>query len=614
MYKRLLVIIIGLIVLFASPEQIMAACSNPPNGCNTSCQCRIHSGIVEPHYGADPTTNPALPTNCSSLTDLIGYGVASRGTFSGNPYVDVTHNYGFRFVYCAAGTPITSTATGEIIIFAQSNYLQVTAPNQPTYQLYPATDQAEHPTGLMINTGQQFTINLGEYRYTDGPGWRAYDPNHSKPGIDTFVNNSRATAASKGYTIIAEQMWSDALTTSKYDSYDFEDLAVVVAIGNTAPTCADSSVNLSVLNNLDHILLSEPGTFLVTPINTSMYRFVRNTFNVAGFQLQSGCNPRYNNGNPVNCNIVNKGNSAKPTSVVWTHVFRNCEGSNCSPECTATTTFQVWPYPGLIRTDLGNTYIGNPSPAVQPRVDQIRYDAYYQANNNLYFSKFNFGTELPSLAQFKPSDPAKLSFKHHILLSYQDENHYANYYDRFAATIRGNQNITNRITINSSTTLTAANFNAYAASGVQLVDVTNNSNITIAAGVNCSSKTIFLISGSLTINPNFRITGDNGCLFLVRSNTTIPKTNAIDYIDAFILTTNFITPESDGRLIVKGGVIANNTQFNKNHNLYVTAAGSIVRTAASETLNFEGARYMRHFTQYLPNPFFLSIKEIQYIN
>jgi hypothetical protein len=614
--------LVGIIFLFF-PNLINAAeCSNRPEGCVVGCTCRLHNGIAEPHYSATPTTDTSQMNNCTALTDLYGYGVAWHSPLpSGNPFVPVTANYGLRFQYCANGTPIVSTASGEIIVYGMSNYLRVSA-NGQTFSLHPAIANDVHATGIEVSSGDQIRISLGEYGYSDGPGWRAYDPNNTKSGLRTFVEDVRNRAAASGYTIISEQTWSDANTVpstgSYYDTYDFEDMAVIIAIGNTTPTCADASVTLNVTNNLSNILLSESASFQVSPENIGMYSFVGNRYeiNSSAFQaVNSSCQPRYlSGGGTVDCNIINKGNGAKPSQIKWTHIYRNCNGGKCSPNCEVSTDFNVWPYPGLIRTDLGDVYIGNPSNTINPQVNQIRYQNYFQTNNNLYFSRFTFATELTNLIQHRPSEANILSNKNQILLGYQDYNHYQNYYDRFASRIQQDNNISRVETINNNTLLTSIDFDRYANNSIQLVDVKNESNIEIAAGVVCKSKTVFLISGNLTINPNIDLNGDNGCLFIVNKDTYINKTSGNDQINAFFLTDRFITAETDGMLTIKGGVIAINSNFNKNHNLYTSLAANINRSAASETIIYEGARYIKHFSGYLPDPFFLSLKEIQYIN
>lgn len=615
-------LIIGL-GLFLYPNLVTAAeCSNRPEGCALGCTCRLHNGIPEPHYSATPTTDTSQMNNCTSLTDLYGYGVAWTSPLpSGNPYVPVTANYGLRFKYCANGTPIVSTASGEVIVYGMSNYLRVSA-NGQTFSLHPAIANDVHATGIEVNTGDQIRIYLGEYGYTDGPGWRAYDPNNTKSGLRTFVDDVRSRAAASGYTIISEQTWADANTVpstgSYYDTYDFEDMAVIIAIGNTTPTCEDASVTLNVTNNLSNILLSENASFQVSPENIGMYSYVGNRYEVGGTSFQavsSSCQPRYvSGGGTVDCNIINKGNAAKPSQITWTHIYRNCNGAKCSPNCEESIDFNVWPYPGLIRTDYGDVYIGNPNSSINPQINQIRYQNYFQTNNNLYFSRFNFGTELSNLIQHRPSDANILSNKNKTLVGYQDYNHYENYFDRFAGRILNDSNISRVETINSNTVLTSVDFNRYESNDIQLVNVQNERNIEIAAGVVCKSKTVFLISGNLTINPNFNLNGDNGCLFIVKKDTYINKTSSADVINAFFLTDRFITAETDGNLTIKGGVIAINSNFNKNHNLYTSLASNINRSVASETINYEGARYIKHFAGYLPDPFFLSLKEIQYIN
>lgn len=632
MIKRILLIIF-LLLTIQSSVKVLAVCP-VPNTCTTiGMSCCISEG-VNPTIGFEPPTNNALKNNCTALTPLVQYRVPHQyGSVGKEQKIGITQGYSELYKYCKVGTSFKATAAGELIIFSENVFIEVFI-NGTYITKYSNLAPNEKLTGRQVAIGDEITIKLGEKESDYGPGWRAYSEMVNgveelnfpwdQPGLINKVNAARLIANTKGYTIISEQLWGDASNSYTYDTFDFEDLILVVAVGKSAPNCNDYPINLYVdkWDDPSKIYLSERAKFTVIPSSPSLYKYIGNLYSPNNFALSScsPSSPKYlgPENNYVLCNIENKGNTNNPTLSTWTHQYQLCDGTLCSPICSATKDFQVWPYPGILRTINGDTYIGKDTSS-EPVIEQVRYNKYYEVNSDLKYSTFTFGTESSSLTKHLPSEIQILSSKgsKSILKGYQDGNSYPNYYDRFATKLLQDGRL-NLKTISNSTNLNDSYFVSLrneqdANNKVQLINVTNSSTLTITNST-CRTKTIFLIDGNLILNPHFNISGDNACLFIVRGSAIIDIVGNQDQIKAFILTEKFITTNSKVELNLKGGIISKTNELNRNINIDVIQANSINKSKASEFLNFEGARYMRHFKDYLPNPFYVSIKEIQYIN
>lgn len=142
----------------------------------------------------------------------------------------------------------------------------------------------------------------------------------------------------------------------------------------------------------------------------------------------------------------------------------------------------------------------------------------------------------------------------------------------------------------------------------------------------CNSKSIFLIEGNLTLNPNFTVDGnENGCLFIVSGTTTIqkgddlgsedatPKT-VFDQIHGYFVTGLFNTePDNTSRdgLFIKGGVVEtdmNSGQMNLSRDLGSTRN----LYTPSEIIEYD-ARYLYIYGDLLTYSYGYNIRESQFI-
>ena len=587
--------------LIASSNSLLvkAECSNPPNGCQVGCTCDRHGGTIYPEVGLNPSSDPNANNNCVSLSSHTNYGVENVGTFGGYPLTAVTANYGLRFYYCAQNTQITANRGGEVVIYSKTGYIRVLNPaGAVVWQAYAPAEGTGFLTGMTLTAGQRFTVNTGEYNYTDGIGWRRYN---NESNFLTFFTNARNNATANGYIIISEQYWADALTQSKYDSYDFNDLAIVVAIKPPAvpPTCDENRVTLNswaVDEPSGYLYLSERvGLAVNQGLNPALYRNPSNSFSPAIGFTEGVCSPSQNSSRV--CTINNKVNAGTVT-VRWTHNWQNCLVANpavCS-SCSTYRDFTVLPYPGALTTTGGTLYVRN-------QINEIRLNRF----PGLSLAKYTLGSALAKSTAV-PQEDAFLSSTGKFLFSYNDANTSTNFYDELAPDLRTQENITIKRAYSGTTVyLDQLAFDTFAADGVQLVDVTGSLSLT---GITCKSKTIFLVSVNLVINPNFFVNANNGCLFVVRGSTTItePVAGTNYVVNAFVITNSLTTSYGTGNLTLKGGFITNSSYFYRNINRNKTLASGIVRNA-SESIIYEGARYYYHFKKYLSSPINVEIKE-----
>lgn len=145
----------------------------------------------------------------------------------------------------------------------------------------------------------------------------------------------------------------------------------------------------------------------------------------------------------------------------------------------------------------------------------------------------------------------------------------------------------------------------------------------------CNSKTIFLVDGNLTINPNLIAEGyENGCMFIVSGTTTIlagsgagstdfPANTAYDQVDGYFVTKSFQTmndPSGDG-LFVKGGVVETEDNpdpatlaMNLNRDLGIIRN----RFSPSEIIEYD-SRYLYIYGDLLTYVYGYNIRESQFI-
>ncbi|KXK26575.1 MAG: hypothetical protein TR69_WS6001000581 [candidate division WS6 bacterium OLB20] len=145
--------------------------------------------------------------------------------------------------------------------------------------------------------------------------------------------------------------------------------------------------------------------------------------------------------------------------------------------------------------------------------------------------------------------------------------------------------------------------------------------------VTCNTKTVFLVSGNLTLEPEIGLQDNpaadivNGCLFLVKETTTIlpgqsagtpgDTTPDFDTVAGFIVTRSIQIPPDPqfNALRVTGSIIASE------NNTFDRDAGVVLnQLSPSEIIYYDGGRYMHLFGEVLSMPVSFNIVEKPFLD
>jgi hypothetical protein len=545
--------------------------------------------------GTVPTTNPALQSNCSSLASRSGEAIHLHA------YNDCSYPpTWFTVQWCRAGTPFVTYATGEVILYSQDLFFRVENVRGDRYQGFGKVSDVA--TGVMVNAGETMKFWVGEYAQADGLGWRTY-VDQGDPTMQAFFNLALADSAAKGYTVISQQTWSDKETTSLYDSHDFDDESVLIAIKKTIVDCDNSDVTLSSdpSSTFDPLMLGvNPDVKLIRTGKVPLLKYVMNS-NSLDVANTLGCTWSELQGRQqeraITCSVDRKP-PYPATTVTWTHTWCNTNNASCNPAldkiCSTSLPLNIEPYGPYLKTDLGTSFVrGNvtlPRFPISPLSSQT-------------FSKYIYSTQ----GSNTPTGNLWLSGKNYVLSGYNDINGRADYYEYIKKSLILSAKTETRT---GNVTLTTGNYSSIVGDNDV---VTIQGNLTLDSAT-CNSKTIFFVAQNLYIETNFNINGDNACLFVVAGDTIVNP--AVGMIKAFVITNRFDSQESTTQLVLTGGLIVQTANtFSRSYNRDITEASELTnlrKTTPSELFNYEGARYLKLLGFLLNAPTTLSIRETQY--
>jgi hypothetical protein len=275
------------------------------------------------------------------------------------------------------------------------------------------------------------------------------------------------------------------------------------------------------------------------------------------------------------------------------------------------------PPKGFLETQKGFSYIGGNNN--QPDFSTLR-----SFSTNVFASKNAIGTQVPSCAGTLCSSLRYLTF------DYADANTLATgltWYSYLKNPLLNNVDL-NKIERTST---------SYSAVSPSLLSDKTNLvvvNGDFSATGQCSKTNVFLISGNLTITPNFTVAANpkDACLFIVGGTTRVLQSasptivcaslttnnsanvpSLRDSVDAFIITKNFTTDASSRQLLIKGGLVTDTFIGGaKGLNRNVNTQNCRYPNLASERIDYEGARYVKNFGNVLNEPMFISVFEGQY--
>jgi hypothetical protein len=316
--------------------------------------------------------------------------------------------------------------------------------------------------------------------------------------------------------------------------------------------------------------------------------------------------------------------------------------------------------PWLMTTD-GDTYskLGySPNPLIQiaaindPSIDEGLVGGTGVVSSPRFFTTMNGKT--PYLSTYGYLDNVGIGVPRSStnglnILPYPDQNgvpkpssNFTNWYDFLESRINTNVPAA-RIKVLApgiygpiaTSTLTATAVNGPAGPTVdQRVVVEKVSGDLTLKSITCDTKTIFLITGNLQIEPELLISEPtagaaaivnvpsnmNGCLFIVKNKTTVgigtnkvpPASNQAiyDQVRSFIITDKFESSvdATNNGLQIRGGVITNqNNTFKRDIGIVLN------QTAPSEIFRYDGGRYIYIFGKILTDTIDFSIKEVPFI-
>ena len=545
--------------------------------------------------GTVPTTNPALQSNCTSITSRSGLAVhlISYNNCSSPPTW-------YTVEYCRRGTPFITYATGEVILYSQDLFYRIENSRGDGYQGFGKISGVA--TGVMVNAGESMYFWVGEYNQKDALGWRAYI-DQGDPTMQVFFNMALADAASKGYTVISLQTWADQETPSVYDSHDFDDESALIAIKKSIIDCNNSDVVLSsnpsnvsplTLGVNNNVTLTRTGTvpLLKYVMNSNSVNTV-NAFGCTWSQLQGRDAIKQ-----VTCTVDRKPPYPE-TAVTWTHTWCNTNNASCNPAidkiCSASLVLNINPYGPYLKTDLGTSYIkGN--------LDLPRFPLSPLSTQS--FSKYIYSTK----GLNTPLADSWLSEKNYRLTNYDDINGRPDFYEYIKSNI-----VMSAKTVTKPGDVSLSDLNYPGIVGSNDVVIVEG-NLTLSSA-NCNSKTIFFVAGNLYIDTNFDTSGNNACLFVVAGGTLVRP--VVSLVKAFVITNSFTSEESTIQLVLNGGLIVQTANtFSRNYNRDITEASVLTvlrKTTPSELFNYEGARYLKLLGFLLNGSATMTIRETQYV-
>lgn len=567
--------------------------------------------------GVDPVTSPNSPSNCSSLT-LMNNVLATTII---NRQRNICSDSRVTYSFCGTNQNLVATASGDLYLYHRPSsgieyFFRNTSNGQE--QQRAGTDPSPINMSRSIIAGQTYIIKPTGSDWNLSLGWRRVAPNTT----NAFVLGARADAAAKGYTIIAEMVWADSSTCastsdplrgcSLYDSYDFDDTTIILAVHNPepVPTCNNHPVSLSVSaingSTLYHGEQANFNASVAIPNSGGFrYEFINNQFTVGGspapnFRISQNGSPTYlgecipqagvNSTISTICYINNRNSTNSSidftSTTRWVHTYRVCNNSGCSANCTAqSNTFTIYPYPGFIKTSQNGTAY------TRGAITQARFpDSGHSFTSRLFLSA-------TANNQFVPANKLVPNNTNSIYGYVDNNKNDTNYYNSLKTKLTSDLRL-NKIEHTGPQTIDDAYLTQIAnTSGTNPVNLLYfTSSITITGTNNdpvyCRKPTIFLVNGDINFNRQFRLqpNSNSACLFIASGSVNFNTTGNDDRFDGFFIANNIQT-SLVGKITIKGGVVGLNANFNKNINANKISAVDIhppkkLFTRGQDTLKF----------------------------
>jgi hypothetical protein len=468
-------------------------------------------------------------------------------------------------------------------------------------------------TNQIVERGSDFKISLkgGPFDPKVSPGW-SYGAS-SFPASDEKLAQffNKYQTASNGVTIdkIAHISWADSDHAGiNWDYYDFDDLPMIIAISPLDPPPPSCNVNQVNLREYNSPVSRGKSLRLVATKNTTILP----SNNVAFTSISNPpqlTNCSFNN----TSNLIERSNcivTGQTGTYSWSVGYRiyNTTGTKFN-NCTATSTFQIQDPPGYVITKGGDVYIKGINSKLfnMPSYLDYSWNDCKQSNINLRKNCISEYLLTHSLSSFLDT------FTHNrfIRRDYYDQNNSLVDFDKIKSEVlkKANQYGVQIMKSNEVNLFNPTNNQR------RVIEVTGN--LSIAKDTVCNTNSIYLISGNLTINPNFTISTNDqknkGCLFIINGNLTIniggnQGSDKYDLVHGFFILTgqnsSIIVPEDNYELLrIIGGVVTKDNIELKSMSRKSLGVfdGSKYILPASEEIIYEGARYRSLFGDLLTN-------------
>jgi len=485
--------------------------------------------------------------------------------------------------------------------------------------LYDPSDPTGCPGGFR-RTRRLNGERLGTRYCTDpaeSPGWRVVDFTTITPPktihsylYTLFYQGQNRFANGREIKPIVNLMWSDTDAGGFQETgtspdmwwyysgyYDFNDPGMLVAMTPlesseppAVPTCKAAQITMT----------ATPHT--VGQLESISFNAVKATYpNVLeflGLTFEAGAVSNCNNVTVNSQTCIAIGNK---TDYTWTADYRIYNADNtASRDCTKTSTFHIQSKPGYLATKGGDSYWGNGF-TMQTFTNYLNNKCSTNKTNCLSDYLYSANVIIPNGYSLNNFNKAQYIDSNESYLDFQKLSDSIN---------KRAEGLVEIIDANDTNV-------PFGSASRQVVNFAGD--LTIPSNTTCATASIYLVSGNLSIAPDFLINNytselskNFGCLFIVQGTLTITEgsfkgANQYDIVQAFIVLTNSNSgtiniPQDSDLLRIVGGIVGKSEVLDSVNRSAFADIGiiggipTITNVLPAEEIVYEGGRYIYLFS------------------
>ena len=206
----------------------------------------IHAG------GSDSCSINGCNTDVTSDINSVGYcsniGTLSNvlATFEGN---DCSEHRWITYRFCKPGIGPRAPVSGKLILYADY-------PVQINGKNFPAGSNID--TGIDVNEGDKISVKMIDHEFVSSPGWMQPSPTSGSKFQTQIDDNNQILISSELWADNIQYFYRETNSGTKsyvynYDSYDFEDMEIAIAIETNpyGPYLKTNSGNSFIKGKLD---------------------------------------------------------------------------------------------------------------------------------------------------------------------------------------------------------------------------------------------------------------------------------------------------------------------------------------------------------------------------